>query len=87
MNSAAVKMKDKINSINFKKPNYEIVNNVTSKPESNPEIIKKLLVDQICSTVRWRESLINMSNEKISNFIEIGREKFYLEWSKEQLKI
>ena len=52
MNSAAVKMKDKINSINFKKPNYEIVNNVTSKPESNPEIIKKLLVDQICSTVR-----------------------------------
>ena len=72
MNSAAVKMKDKINSIKFKKPNFAIVNNVTSKPESNPEIIKELLVDQICSTVRWRESLINMSNEKISNFIEIG---------------
>ena len=30
------------------------------------------MVDQICSTVRWRESIINMSNEKVTNFIEIG---------------
>ena len=34
--------------------------------------IKKLLVEQICSTVRWRESIINMSKENINNFIEIG---------------
>ena len=72
MKSAATKMKDKINSIDFKKPIYDIVSNVTSKPENNPENIKKLLVEQIFSTVRWRESIINMSNEKVSNFIEIG---------------
>ena len=72
MNSAAEKMKDKIESVNFKKPNIEIISNVTSKSENSPEIIKKLLVDQIYSTVRWRESIINMSNEKVSNFIEIG---------------
>ena len=40
MKPAAVKMKDKINSNSFKKPNYEIVCNVTSKPENNVENIK-----------------------------------------------
>ncbi len=69
---AAEKMKNKINSTNFIKPIIDIVCNVTSKPENNPENIKSLLIDQICSTVRWRESIINMANENISNFIEIG---------------
>ncbi len=72
MSQAADKMKEKINSVNFKKPTFDIVSNVTSKPENNPENIKKLLIEQICSTVRWRESIINMSNEKINKFIEIG---------------
>ena len=72
MKPAAVKMRDKINSIDFKKPLFDIVSNVTSKPENNLENIKNLLVQQIYSTVRWRESIINMSKEKITDFIEIG---------------
>jgi len=72
MKPAALKMKDKINSVDFQKPNFDVVCNVTSKPEKNPENIKKLLVEQICSTVRWRESVINMSKENIIDFIEIG---------------
>ena len=72
MRPAATKMKDKINSINFKKPIFDVVCNVTSKPENKPEDIKRLLVEQICSTVRWRESIINMSKENVNNFIEIG---------------
>ena len=72
MKPAAVKMKEKINSVNFEKPLFDIICNVTSQPENNAENIKKLLIEQICSTVRWRESVINMSKEKITNFIEIG---------------
>ena len=72
MNSAAIKMKDKINSVNFSKPIFDVVCNVTSKPENDPDNIKRFLIEQICSTVRWRESIINMSNEKVNNFIEIG---------------
>ena len=72
MRPAAEAMKSKIESINFKKPIFDIVSNVTSKPENNPEIIKKLLLEQIYSTVRWRESIINISKEKINDFIEIG---------------
>jgi [acyl-carrier-protein] S-malonyltransferase len=72
MKPAATKMKEKIDSVNFKKPLFDIICNVTSESENDPENIKKLLIEQICSTVRWRESVINMSKEKITNFIEIG---------------
>ena len=34
--------------------------------------IKKLLIDQICSKVRWRESLLYMVKNGINEFIEIG---------------
>ena len=72
MSPASIKMKDKINSIDFKKPLFDVICNVTSKPENDPNNIKKLLVDQICSTVRWRESVIYMAKENVNNFIEIG---------------
>ena len=31
-----------------------------------------MLIDQIFSTVKWRETIINISKEGVSNFIEIG---------------
>ena len=39
---------------------------------NNVEKIKDLLVQQIFSTVRWRETLIYISKAKVKNFIEIG---------------
>jgi [acyl-carrier-protein] S-malonyltransferase len=72
MNSAAIKMKEKIDAVNFKKPEFEIVSNVTASPVSSPVDIKKFLVKQIYSKVRWRESIIYMSENKIEDFIEIG---------------
>ena len=72
MKPAAESMKDKIFGTKFDTPFLEIVNNVTAKPESEPKNIKKLLVDQIFSTVKWRESLIEMNKTGVKNFIEIG---------------
>ena len=72
MNPAAIKMKEKINNINFRKPDFEIIGNVTSLPTNNPDEIKNLLVKQIYSRVRWRESILFMANKKINDFIEIG---------------
>ena len=72
MKSAADKMSDKIKNINFRNPTHSILSNVTAKIEKNPENIKKLLIDQIFSTVKWRETIINISNEGVSNFVEIG---------------
>tara|TARA_B100000941_G_scaffold288255_1_gene264831 strand:- start:3066 stop:4007 length:942 start_codon:yes stop_codon:yes gene_type:complete len=72
MRPAAEKMKDKILSTKFKEPALEIVCNVTAKPEKNAEIIKKLLIEQIYSSVKWRESMIHVNESGVSNFIEIG---------------
>ncbi len=72
MKPAAIEMTDKIDNTTFQPPKVNIVSNVTSHVEDNPEKIKKLLVQQIYSTVRWRESLINMAKKNVNNFIEIG---------------
>ena len=72
MNEAAEKMEKKIKLINFIKPKIEIISNVTAKPETNQEKIKKLLVEQIYSKVRWRESIQYMANNGVNEFIEIG---------------
>ena len=72
MNSAAIKMKEKIGNTKFKQPSYEIISNVTSLPVNSSEDIKNLLVQQIYSKVRWRESILFMSEKKINDFIEIG---------------
>ena len=72
MKSAADKMSNKIKNTNFRSPTHSILSNVTAKIEKNPENIKKLLIDQIFSTVKWRETIINISNEGVSNFVEIG---------------
>ena len=72
MNSAAVKMEQKINTVNFKIPEFEIISNVTALPVDRPEDIKKFLIKQIYSKVRWRESISFMEKNKINNFIEIG---------------
>ena len=72
MKPAAIKMEEKINKTIFINPSIKIVNNVTAKPEINSNVIKRLLIDQIFCTVRWRESLIHMSESGVKNFIEIG---------------
>jgi len=65
-------MKDKIAKTKFINPLFKIINNVTATPENNSENIKELLVKQISSTVRWRDSIINMSTSGVKNFIEVG---------------
>ena len=72
MKPAAEKMSKKINQISFNKPTFEIINNVTAKSEFDPIKIKELLINQIYSTVRWRESIINMSEKGVINYVEIG---------------
>ena len=72
MKPAAESMENKINKINFTKPKFEILNNVTANSVSDPVNIKKLLIEQIYSTVKWRESIIKMLEKGTKNFIEIG---------------
>jgi len=72
MKKAAENMKDKIFNTNFLKPKPSIISNVTAKEEMDINKIKPLLIDQITSRVRWRESVNYMIEQGVSDFIEIG---------------
>ena len=72
MSKATEIMKNEIANLNFNTLSNKIISNVTGKEVENIIEIKKLLVDQIESRVRWRESILYMINKKINKFIEIG---------------
>ena len=72
MKDAAINMEKKINATNFISPKIKVVSNVTAQAETNHEKIKKLLVEQIYSKVRWRESVTYMAESGVNEFIEIG---------------
>jgi [acyl-carrier-protein] S-malonyltransferase len=86
MKPAAEIMKDKINKVKFNDPIFEIINNVTARVEKNSNTIKDLLINQIYSTVRWRESLLNMESDGVKNFIEIGPGKALIGMVKRTIK-
>ena len=71
MDKAAEEMSSKINLTSFDKPQTNIVHNVTASTEKH-EKIKDLLIKQISSRVRWRESMEYMEKEGVTEFIEIG---------------
>ena len=53
-----------------------VVANVTARPETDPEIIRRLLVEQVTGRVRWRESMEWMAGEgAVTRFAEIGSGK------------
>ena len=87
MKSAAEIMKEKIEKTIFEKPQIKIVSNVTALPENDTSKIKRLLIEQIFNTVRWRETLLKMSSSGVSNFIEIGPGKVLSGMVKRTLKM
>ncbi len=72
MDKATSIMKKEIENLNFQDPKNTLVSNVTAKAVSNNKILKELLIDQIESRVRWRETILFMIENGVENFIEIG---------------
>ncbi len=72
MNKATIIMKEEIKKLKFTEVENKLISNVTATEISNTDELKNLLVEQIENRVRWRESVINMINNNVSHFIEIG---------------
>jgi len=72
MKKAAENMKEKIENTTFLKPTPDIISNVTAKNEADVNRIKPLLIDQITSRVKWRESVNYMIQHSVNEFLEIG---------------
>ena len=72
MSKATEIMKEELNKIDFKNSTNKLISNVTADEISNVNDLKSLLISQIERKVRWRESIINMINYGVNQFIEIG---------------
>lgn len=71
MRSAADRMKQELAKVTFSRPARPVYSNVTAAPHTDAESIKKLLVDQIVSPVRWEQTMQKLIGAGEARFIEL----------------
>ncbi len=72
MQPAAEAMRDALSYVVLDQPIVPVFANVTAEPETDPDTIRNHLVDQVTGMVRWRESVANMFEAGVHEFVEIG---------------
>lgn len=76
MQPAADEMAAALASATILAPAVPVVANVPARPENDPEVIRRLLVEQVTGRVRWRESMEWMASEgRVTRFVEVGSGK------------
>lgn len=75
MAPAAEAMRAALAEVKVEPPRAPVVANVTAAPVSDPDAIRRALVDQVTGTVRWRESVAFMGAEGVDAFVEVGAGK------------
>ena len=72
MRSAAEKLTAILEEIEFSEPQIPVLSNVTGEPHTDVVSIKRLMVDQVTSSVQWVKNVEFMKNKGISRYIECG---------------
>jgi len=72
MKPAQEELQAAIEAVNFSAPRCSIYQNVNASAESEPAAIKQNLIAQLTSPVRWTQTMNNMINDGVSEFIEVG---------------
>ena len=72
MKPAADAMQDALSYVVVKQPAVPVFANLTAQPETDPDTIRNQLVEQVTGMVRWRESVANMFDAGVHEFVEIG---------------
>ena len=75
MQPAADVMAEALSKVVIKAPTSPLVSNVLATPISDPDEIRRRLVEQVTGTVRWRESIAYMAGHGVTRFFEIGAGK------------
>ena len=75
MQPAADKMRDALAAVTIRPPAVPVVANVTAAEVSEPEMIRRLLVEQITARVRWRESVLAFRALGVESTVEAGGSK------------
>jgi len=69
---AQEEFKDLIESIPFNVPQRPTIFNVTADFEKKPDEIKSIMARQLCSPVKWYDSMCKLMDEHIEIFVEVG---------------
>jgi [acyl-carrier-protein] S-malonyltransferase len=72
MQPAAEAMRDALSYVVVGAPAVPVFANVTAQPETDPDTIRNHLVEQVTGMVRWRESVANMAEAGVEQFVELG---------------
>jgi [acyl-carrier-protein] S-malonyltransferase len=72
MQPAAEAMRDALSYVVLEAPVVPVFANVTALAENDPDTIRNLLVEQVTGMVRWRESVANMFDAGVHEFVEVG---------------
>jgi [acyl-carrier-protein] S-malonyltransferase len=72
MQPAAEAMRDALSYVIVAPPVVPVFANVTAQPEMDPDTIRNQLVEQVTGMVRWRESVANMFDSGVHEFVEVG---------------
>ena len=72
MQPAADAMADALSYEVLEAPKVPLYANVTAAPTSDPDMIRAQLVEQVTGMVRWRESIANMAEAGVDEFVELG---------------
>ncbi|WP_282602304.1 ACP S-malonyltransferase [Paracoccus sp. PARArs4] len=75
MQPAAAVMADALAGVDIQPPAIPLIANVRAEAVIEPGAIRRLLVEQVTGTVRWRESIANMADAGVTEFWEIGAGK------------
>ena len=75
MEPASHVMAEALDSVDMQTPVVPVLANVSVSLETNPDDIKKRLIEQVCGRVRWRESVIYMKENGVDTLLEIGAGK------------
>ncbi|MEM8790787.1 MAG: ACP S-malonyltransferase [Pseudomonadota bacterium] len=75
MQPAAERMADALADVAIKAPAVPLVANVRAEAVSEPDTIRALLVEQVTGSVRWRESVVWMAAQGVSETVELGAGK------------
>ena len=86
MKPAQIIMENALNELIFKTPIVPIIPNVNVSPETNPDKLRKNLIDQVTGTVRWRETMKFADKKGVKKVIELGSGKVLSGIAKRMIK-
>ena len=72
MEPARAELAAAIESTTFKAPKCPVYQNVSTKGETDPEVIKANLIAQLTAPVRWTQSVQHMIADGATHFVELG---------------